>query len=118
MGAVYLAEDLRLGRHVALKLLPHYFARDEQRVRRFEPEARAASSVNHPNTLVIHEIGSEADLRFIISEYIEGESLREDMTGGAMSLRSALEVAAQVASALTAAHQAGIIPTGTSSRRT
>jgi eukaryotic-like serine/threonine-protein kinase len=109
MGEVYLAQDLRLSRRVALKLLPAEFTEDEDRIHRFEREARAASSLNHPNIVTIHEIGKLDGTHFIITEYIEGHTLRQQMTGAKMRLRQALEVAIQVANALGAAHKAGIV---------
>jgi len=110
MGEVYLAKDARLGRKVALKLLPFDFARDYRRVRRFEQEARAASALNHPNVCVIHEIGQTDNGRhFIAMEYIEGLTLRDRMAQKQMKLLEALDVAAQVAWALEAAHAAGIV---------
>ncbi len=113
MGEVYLAADMRLGRKVAVKLLPSEFMLDAGRVRRFEQEARAASALNHPNILTIHEIGEAVTeyktARYIVTEYIEGETLRERMRHGPLSLTVALDVAQQVASALTAAHAAGIV---------
>lgn len=109
MGSVYLAEDQKLGRKVALKLLPDYFTRDQQRVRRFEREARATSALNHPNILVVHEIGSEGDLHFFVTEFVEGETLRDHISRSRMSIGEALDIAVQVASALATAHQAGIV---------
>jgi serine/threonine protein kinase/tetratricopeptide (TPR) repeat protein len=109
MGKVYLAHDTRLGRNVALKLLPASFTCDAERVRRFEQEARAASSLNHPNILTIHEIGSDGEARFIATEYVEGETLRERLRRGEMSLAEALDIAVQVAAALAAAHAARVI---------
>jgi len=108
MGEVYLAEDTRLGRKVALKMLPDYFTRDDDRVRRFQQEARAASALNHPNILTIYEIGQIASRHFIATEFIEGETLRQSMIKRELKIAEALDVAAQVASALSAAHQAGI----------
>ncbi|MDX2042338.1 MAG: protein kinase [Acidobacteriota bacterium] len=109
MGEVYLAEDTRLGRHVALKLLPTAFSQDAERVRRFEREARAASALNHPNIITIHEISTEGDTHFIATEYIEGETLRAHLANQAASIKTVLEIAIQIASALAAAHTAGII---------
>jgi serine/threonine protein kinase/Tfp pilus assembly protein PilF len=109
MGEVYLAEDTRLGRRVALKLLPAQFIKDEDRLRRFEQEARAASALNHPNIITIHEVGVENGTHFIATELIEGETLRQRLKRERMSLSEALDVAVQVASALAAAHQVGII---------
>jgi serine/threonine-protein kinase len=109
MGEVYLAEDTRLGRRVALKILPPDFTSDEDRLRRFEQEALAASSLNHPNIITIHEVGIEQGLRFIASEFIEGETIRQILARGKIDTRKALDVCIQVASALVAAHSAGII---------
>src|SRR5262249_48505524 len=109
MGEVYLAQDSRLGRQVALKLLPASFTRDQERVRRFEQEARAASRLSHPNICVIHEVGETDDGRhFITMEYIDGVTLRQRMTNPQMRLGEALDIAIQAASGLSAAHQAGI----------
>ena len=109
MGEVFLAQDTRLGRKVALKLLRSDFTRNEERLRRFRQEAHAASALNHPNILTIHEIGQEGSLQFIATEYVEGETLRENISRTRMALGQMLEIAVQVASALTAAHAAGII---------
>ncbi len=109
MGEVYLAEDTRLGRNLALKLLPSQFTADADRVRRFEQEARAASALNHPNIVTIHEIGQADSLHFIATEFVDGVTLREHMTKTRMTLGEVLDVAAQVASALAAAHEAGIV---------
>jgi serine/threonine protein kinase/Tol biopolymer transport system component len=108
MGEVYLAQDTRLGRRVAMKLLPAFFTNDEQRLRRFQQEARAASALNHPNIITIFDIGQMDALHFIVTEYIEGETLRSAMRKG-MSLERSLDVAIQTASALQAAHHAGIL---------
>ncbi len=81
MGEIYLAEDTRLGRKVALKLLPVEFTAQPERVRRFAQEARAASTLNHPNIITIHEIGEAGGLRYIVTEYVEGETLRQRMAG-------------------------------------
>jgi serine/threonine protein kinase/Tfp pilus assembly protein PilF len=109
MGEVYLAEDARLRRKVALKVLGPQFTRDKARLRRFEQEARAASALNHPNILIIHDIGSNGDVRFITTEYIEGQTLRQRISEGRIKLDEILETAIQIASALSAAHGAGII---------
>src|SRR5262249_49986895 len=108
MGEVYLAEDSRLGRRVALKILPARFSFDQERVRRFQQEARAASALNHPNIVTIHEMGQQDDQQFIVTEYIEGSTLRAMMLDE-ISFDKALDVAIQVANALSAAHQIGII---------
>jgi serine/threonine protein kinase/Tol biopolymer transport system component len=109
MGEVYLAEDTRLRRKVALKLLPAQFMQDADRARRFEREARAASSLNHPNVITIFEVGLVNGRHFICAEYIEGQTLRRRLEGDQLKLPGALDVAAQIASALAAAHKAGIV---------
>ena len=109
MGDVYLAEDTRLGRRVALKLLPEDLAKDEQRVGRLQQEARAASNLNHPNILTIHEIGQVDSRHFIATEFIDGETLRQRLNNERMELGAVLHVATDIASALAAAHAAGII---------
>ena len=109
MGVVYRARDARLGRTVALKLLPPRFTRDRERLRRFEREARAASSLNHPNILTIYDIGTDGPTPFIATEFIDGETLRERMGRAPLPLAESVRVAAQVADALVAAHEAGIV---------
>ncbi len=109
MGEVYLAEDTRLGRKVALKILPPQFTKEADRIRRFEQEARSASALNHPNIITIFEVGRSSDTNFIVTEFIEGQTLRQRMVSSRMSLRDALKVGIQVASALSAAHAAGIV---------
>jgi serine/threonine protein kinase/tetratricopeptide (TPR) repeat protein len=108
MGEVYLGEDTTLGRKVAVKVLPPEFTSHPQRLRRFEREARAVSALNHPNIITIHEIGQADGVRYLVTEYIEGETLRQRIEHGPLELSSTLEIASQVASALTAAHAAGI----------
>src|SRR5262247_3396255 len=109
MGEVYLAEDTKLCRKVALKLLPAESTRDAGRLRRFEQEARAASALNHPNILTIFEIGEANGERYIATEYIDGQTLRERLNGDRLSSQAAIDIAAQIAAALTAAHEAGIV---------
>ena len=109
MGEVYLAEDKRLGRKVALKLLPATFKSDDDRLRRFEQEARAASALNHPNIITIYEINKAAGSHVIATEFVEGETLRSRLNHSALSLAETLNIATQVADALSAAHKAGII---------
>ena len=109
MGEVYLAVDSRLGRNVALKILPAKFTVDPHRVHRFEQEARSASALNHPNIITIHEIGRVNNTRFIVTEFVEGETLRERLMAVHIGTREALAVAIQVAAALEAAHAAGIV---------
>jgi tetratricopeptide (TPR) repeat protein len=109
MGEVYLAYDPRLGRRVALKLLLAEFTRDEARVRRFVKEARAVSALNHPSIITIHEIGQSEGRHYIVTEFIEGQTLRQRISQSQLSLSAALDIAAQTASALQAAHAAGIV---------
>ena len=110
MGEVYLAHDRRLGRKIALKLLPSRVAADDQRVRRFEQEARTASALNHPNVCMIHEVGkTEEGRHFIAMEYVDGITLRARMLHQLMPLAEALDVGAQIAWALEAAHAAGVV---------
>ena len=109
MGEVYLAEDTQLKRLVAVKILPSEFTHDENRLRRFEQEAYAASALNHPNIITIHEIGKTDLLHYLVTEYVDGESLRQHLRGASVKLREVLDVSAQIASALSAAHAAGIV---------
>src|SRR5437773_2981990 len=109
MGEVYLAEDKHLLRKVALKVLPAFFTRDRERVRRFQQEARAASALNHPNILTIYEIGQIDSHQFIATEFVEGDTLRQRMIKAPISISELLGIATQIASALTAAHQTGIV---------
>jgi serine/threonine protein kinase/tetratricopeptide (TPR) repeat protein len=109
MGEVYLARDKRLERKVALKLLRTDFTNDSSRLSRFEQEAKAASALNHPNIITIHEISEFDSKSFITTEFIDGRTLRQIIKLGKASIFSALDIAIQVASALTAAHEAGIV---------
>ncbi len=109
MGEVYRARDTRLGREVALKVLPESFARDADRLRRFEQEARAVAALNHPNLLAIHDIGEQDGIRFIVSELLDGQTLRAELESGPLSARKASEFAAQIAQGLAAAHEKNII---------
>ncbi|MCU1289588.1 MAG: serine/threonine protein kinase [Acidobacteria bacterium] len=109
MGEVYLAEDTRLDRKVALKLLPADFAADEDRVRRFEQEARATSALNHPNILTVYDIGENEGAAFIVMEFLEGDELRGHLNDGAISQRKAIEYACQIVAGLSAAHERGIV---------
>ena len=108
MGEVFLADDTELDRPVAFKFLHRDVAEDPERVRRFIQEARAAAALNHPNILNIHEIGTFEGANYIVSEFINGETLRERMHHG-LTVAESLDVAAQVAAALQAAHEAGIV---------
>lgn len=109
MGDVFLAQDTRLDRKVALKLLPEKIAGDTSRLARFEREARAASALNHPNILTVHEFGNAKGVRFIASEYVHGRTLRDRIDAGTFQLGEALDITIQIASALQAAHHAGIV---------
>ena len=109
MGEVYLADDTRLNRAVALKFLPAEVASDQKRMQRFNQEAQAISALNHPNIITIYEIEQDGDVPYITTEYIEGETLRDHMARGWMHIEEALEVAIQVASALAAAHAKEIV---------
>jgi Tol biopolymer transport system component len=108
MGEVYKARDTRLGRDVAIKVLPAAFASDPDRLRRFEQEARATAALDHPNILAIHDLGTHEGSPYLVEELLEGSSLRERMRDGAIPCRKAVEIAAQVASGLAAAHAKGI----------
>jgi eukaryotic-like serine/threonine-protein kinase len=109
MGLVYKAEDLKLGRHVALKLLPGYLAADPQALRRFEQEARAASALNHPNICTVYEIDDSEGLHFIAIELLQGETLRERMNRDPLQIGEILGIASEICDALEAAHAAGIV---------
>lgn len=109
MGEVYRARDPRLGREVAIKILPPAFAGNEDRLRRFTEEARAAGVLNHPNLLTIHDLGTHAGIPFIVSELLEGETLRERLRRGPLPQRKAIDYALQIGSGLAAAHEKGII---------
>ena len=109
MGEVYLAEDTTLRRQVALKLLPAHLTGDRERLRRFQQEARAASALNHPNILTIHEVDQADGFHFIVTEFIEGKTLRSLLKETQLELAALLDVMIQVASALAAAHAKGIV---------
>src|SRR6266699_2330842 len=109
MGEVYLAEDMKLGRKVALKILSDEYTTNKDRLNRFEQEACAASALNHPNILTIHEVGVDDGRHFIATEYIDGTTLRRKMAGAPLEIREILDISVQVASALEEAHAAGII---------
>ncbi len=109
MGEVYRARDGRLGRDVALKMLPESYSADPERLRRFEQEARAAAALNHPNILSVHDIGRQNGSPYIVSELLEGETLRARLAAGPLPIRKALEYAMQIAQGLAAAHARGIV---------
>src|SRR5947199_5414450 len=109
MGEVYLATDVTAGRKAALKLLPMRFTADAERLKRFQQEAHAVVALNHPNILTVYEIGEDHSTHYIASELIEGETLRQRLMRGRMELSEAVDIAIQVASALAAAHEAGIV---------
>ena len=109
MGEVYRARDPRLGRDVAIKVLPASYAGDADRLRRFEQEARAAGALNHPNVLSIHDIGIHEGAPFVVSELLEGETLRDRIQSGDLTPRRAVEIAVQMARGLAAAHARGIV---------
>ena len=109
MGEVYRAKDARLGREVAIKILPESFARDADRLRRFEQEARAVAALNHPNILAIHDIGEQGGAPYIVSELLDGNSLRSELEHGALSARKASDYAVQIAHGLAAAHDKNIV---------
>ena len=109
MGEVWRATDEQLKREVAIKILPPEFSRDSERVRRFEREAYAVSSLKHANIITIHEIGESGDLHFIVTELVEGETLRDRLAGEPMGWRKAVRIASQIAAGLSVAHAAGII---------
>jgi serine/threonine protein kinase len=108
MGEVYLAQDTKLGRRVALKILPQDLTSNPERLRRFEREAQAASALNHPNIITIHEIGTCHNTHFIVTEFIEGQTLRRKLERERLDVEQALDIATQIASAVDVAHRSGI----------
>jgi dipeptidyl aminopeptidase/acylaminoacyl peptidase len=109
MGEVYRARDNRLGRDVAIKTLPTSFAQDADRLRRFEQEARSTGVLNHPNILAVHDVGAHEGAPYVVSELLEGETLRERIGGSALPVRKAIDYAVQIARGLAAAHDKGIV---------
>ncbi|MFB3917715.1 MAG: protein kinase [Terriglobales bacterium] len=109
MGVVYEAEDVKLRRRVALKLLPNFLAKDLQALRRFEQEAQAASALNHPNICIVYEVDEDQGLHFIAIELLEGETLKEHIRRGPLAFREILAIGIEICDALDAAHSAGII---------
>jgi serine/threonine protein kinase len=109
MGEVYRSRDLRLGRDVAIKVLPSFFSTDSDRLRRFEQEARAAAALNHPNILAVHQMGTYEGAPYLVSELLEGATLREHISRGRLSARKTIDYGVQIAHGLAAAHEKGII---------
>src|ERR1700736_1179088 len=109
MGEVYRARDLRLHRDVAIKVLPAFVASDADRLRRFEQEATAAAALNHPNILAVYQMGTYEGAPYLVSELLEGETLREQIKRGRVTIRKSMECAIQIARGLTAAHEKGIV---------
>src|SRR5947208_2632630 len=109
MGEVYRAHDTRLNRDVAIKVLPASLARDPERLRRFEQEARATGVLNHPNILAIYDIGSHDNSPYIVSELLNGQTLRERLSDSRLPIRKATEYGIQIAHGLAAAHEKGIV---------
>src|SRR6266571_4592695 len=109
MGEVYKAKDERLGRDVAIKVLPASFSSDPDRLRRFEQEAQAAGALNHPNITIVYDFGSHDGAPYVVQELLEGETLRAELAGGRFSPRKAIDYALQIARGLSAAHDKGIV---------
>ena len=109
MGTVYLAEDTKLGREVAIKVLPESVAADAERLARFEREAKVLASLNHPNIAAIYSFESDESVHFLVMELVDGEDLRKRLSKGQMSSDEAIPIALQIAEALDAAHELGII---------
>ena len=109
MGEVYRARDLRLDRDVAIKVLPRFVSLDPDRLRRFEQEAKAAAALNHPNILAVFHMGTYEDAPYLVSELLEGETLREQVKRGPMSPKKAVDYGVQIAHGLAAAHEKGIV---------
>src|SRR5215475_12306141 len=109
MGEVYRAKDPRLGRDVAIKVLPASFSADADRLRRFEQEARAAGILNHPNLTAVHDIGTHEGAPYVVQELLEGETLRSTLAGGKLSTRRAVDYSLQIVHGLAAAHEKGIV---------
>src|SRR3989442_297133 len=109
MGEVFRARDTRLNRDVAVKMLPKDFVAAADRLRRFEQEAKTLAALNHPNILTIHASGVDEGARYLVSELLEGKTLREELNGGALAVRKATEYALQIAHGLAAAHSKGVV---------
>src|ERR1700745_1927432 len=109
MGEVYRARDTRLGRDVAIKILPADYASDPERVRRFEQEAHASATLNHPNIVAIYDVANRAEAFYVVTELLEGETVRQRLADGVLPARKAIEFSTQIAFGLAAAHEKGII---------
>src|SRR5207247_2511159 len=109
MGEVYRARDEKLNRDVAIKVLPATFSQDAERLRRFEQEAQATSALNHPNILAVYDVGTHEGAPYVVSELLEGETLRQRIGGTAFAQRRAIDYALQIAHGLAAAHERGIV---------
>ena len=109
MGEVYRARDGKLNRDVAIKILPTSLSENADRVNRFEQEAQAASALNHPNILIVYDVGTHDGASYVVSELLEGETLRQRLGGSAMQQRRAVDYALHIASGLAAAHEKGIV---------
>src|SRR6266496_4327460 len=109
MGEVYLARDEKLNRDVAIKVLPATFSQDAERLRRFEQEAQATSALNHPNILSVYDVGTHDGAPYVVSELLEGETLRQRLGGATLAQRRVIDFALQIAHGLAAAHDKGIV---------
>ena len=109
MGEVYRASDPKIGRDVAIKVLPADFSADKERVARFEQEAQAAGALNHPNIIAVYDVDTQDDVLYVVSELLDGEELRERLDEGSIPLRKVTEYAQQIVSGLSAAHEKGIV---------
>src|SRR5262252_6916278 len=109
MGEVYRGRDPRLGRDVAIKVLPASFSKDPDRLKRFEQEARAAGVLNHPNITIVYDIGTHDGAPYVVQELLEGETLRSELAAGRFSSRKAIDYGTQIAHGLAAAHDKGIV---------
>src|SRR6185295_790187 len=109
MGEVYLARDTQLGRDVAVKVLPSAYSDDAERLHRFQQEASAAGALNHPNILSIYDVGTHEDAPYVVSELLEGQTLRERVSGTTLTPRKTIDYALQITHGLAAAHEKGII---------
>src|SRR5262245_36203065 len=109
MGEVYRARDPRIGREVAIKVLPIQFAQDSERLRRFEQEARATGALNHPNIIAVYDIGTDNGSPYLVSEFLQGDTLRRRIASGPLPLRKTIDYALQIVNGLSAAHEKAIV---------